>query len=241
MARTPKELFALVRAPVETFIGWWRAESLVWLTGVLVLLTALLIVATFRLERVATIERDTIQKEESIIGNQASDSPPQLELVAHVRPPSNPTSIGTIDFRNQGTWYVSVAYAWCWGDDAPAFNTKRTTDVQPARQILGIIVHGSKSMDFAACSGAVGQLATPHEPKYLYSFIAFETPSKNCRNLEQFFLLSGDKRTYDNLDDPGTFPPNLYQTAANEITRKIQEDPPSDGFPSSCLDRESKL
>jgi len=233
--------FAVLRTQTKVVFAWLREQSLVVLTAALVILTAWLILATYRLESVVTSEGVTISREENIINRQALDSPPQVELVARVVPPAYLGSIGAIDFRNQGSSYVSVAYAWCWGDDAPVFDTKRPNTLQLARRFHSITIHGDVSLDFTACSGAIGELATPHEPRFLYSYVVYETPSEICKNREQWFALSRDGRAYDTVTDPGTFPDNLNPVARTAIYRALHAGPSSDRNLGTCLGKGSAL
>ncbi|MGO9949648.1 MAG: hypothetical protein ACLPWG_22740 [Steroidobacteraceae bacterium] len=230
----PRSPVAASRTSTSGFLAWWRERALVILTGALVILTAWLIVATYNLERIAN-------REESIIHTEAMDSPPQVELVARVLPPSYSNSIGEFDFQNRGSSYLSAAYAWCWGDDASAFNVKRRNMLQPAAQLRSITIHGDASLDFGLCSGAISQWSTPHKPRYLYSYVAYETPSGNCKNRQQWFLLSPDGKSYDNSDDPGIFPSSLNTVARTAAAKAIENGPRSDWNLANCLGPASTL
>lgn len=235
-SRPPRRSPSKFGSVAKTLLEWCRAQSLVVLTGALVILTLWLILATYHLEVIMKEVGRTVSAEESIASKLAEDSPPQVELVARVLPPSSSASVGEVDFRNQGSSYVSAAYAWCWGDDMPTFRARHPNMLHRARRFHSITVHGSASLDFTSCSGVIGQVATPHEPRYFYSYIVYETPSETCKNHEQWFLLSVNKRSYGD-SDPGIFPENLNFEARTAVLSEVHRGPASDRHLASCLDQ----
>jgi len=223
-----------VRSPVSRVRGVLRTlirgpEFLAVLTVVLVLLTWKLIVATDKLDehtisltQAVNAESKTISKEEAIVHQEMVDSPPQIDLVAQVTAPLAAGSAGQISFRNQGSSYVSVAYAWCWGDDNLSFDVNKVGYVQDPALLRSMLVHNMSSVVFAACSGKVGNDFTAQKPRYIYTFAAYTTPSGSCRNRQQWFALDAGRSTYQSEEDlRSQFPANLNQVARIRILRAM--------------------
>lgn len=236
------------------FRQWWHVQATAVYTIILIALTLVLIAYSVRLDSNMTAVSDATNTlanmEKQMLTLQATDSPPQLELLAMV---TNPNGTPVITYHNRGSSYVARSVAWCWTDDSAPGRAPMGRAI-----VLGAVVVGSQKVvtaDQCARNAVNSAIRTGVEPTWLYTFVVFDTPSGLCKTSDELLFFSGKQKVYlePEIADADFAPVNgrspgipnvramLLKDARDAVTKKLRLLSVDEEHITSCLSPDNKL